>query len=103
APSTQPSAWRMASMRVLPMRPAAPFTAIRSVIPRSSDIHVIEEILHSLEPGALARRLRVLLLHRLLQLLQQIALVLGEVDRGLHHHPAQQVAGAAAAHRGHPL
>src|SRR5688572_18097209 len=34
-----------------------------------------------------------------LELLQQHALLGGQVDRGLHHHAAVEVAGGAAAHR----
>ena len=33
------------------------------------------------------------------EVLEQFALARGQVDRGFHHHPAQQVAGAVAAHR----
>src|SRR5690606_1303341 len=38
-----------------------------------------------------------------LELLQQLALLGGEVDRGLDHHAAVQVARGAAAHRTHAL
>src|SRR5690606_32629438 len=38
-----------------------------------------------------------------LELLQQFALLGGEVDRGLHHHAAVEVARGAAAHRTHAL
>src|SRR5690606_3577419 len=38
-----------------------------------------------------------------LELLQQFALLGGEVDRGLDHHAAVQVARRAAAHRAHAL
>src|SRR5690606_12770379 len=37
------------------------------------------------------------------ELLQQVALLGGEVDRRLHRHPAVPVAGVAAAHRAHAL
>src|SRR6185437_5621200 len=37
------------------------------------------------------------------ELFQQLALLAGQAHRRFHHHPAEQIAGATAAHRFHPL
>src|SRR5690606_4466754 len=62
--------------------------------------HPVPEALHAVEEGARLRRVptRTLADEGRLELLQQLALLCGQVDRRLDHGLAVQVAGAAAAH-----
>src|SRR5690606_11755153 len=72
---------------------------------RSGRSHPAPERLDAVEEGRRPRRVppAVLTGKRGFELLQQLALLGGEVDRGLHHHAAIQVTRCAAADRAHAL
>src|SRR5579859_2994031 len=64
--------------------------------------HAFPELLHAVEPGARARRVRgALAFERGFELLQQFALLRIELDRRFHHHAADQIADVAVAHVAH--
>src|SRR5690606_28253387 len=110
AASTAPWACITASMRFLPMRPAAPITAIRRITLLQTvrrrrlriagcRLNVAEEALHAFEPAAGLGRMRTVALQGTAKLLEQLALTLGQVDRRFDRHAAHQVARSTAAHR----
>src|ERR1043166_6999320 len=64
----------------------------------------LEEILDLLEPALGARVVaRAVFVADRFELAQQLALALGELDRRLHHHVAEEVALHLAAHALDPL
>src|SRR5690554_729711 len=67
----------------------------------SSRLHILEELLHTVEEAALLGRVvgAVAAAQALLQLTQQSLLLFTEVDRCFYHHTAQQVARRATAYR----
>src|SRR5579859_5213676 len=97
--SSRPAA---AESTAWPMRPPAPKSAIRV---GALAIHfLLEEMLHSSQPGMAPRRMPVAIrLQGLLQFLEQLLLFLAEVRRGLHFDAAQEVSLGTAAHRLHAL
>src|SRR5690606_7105892 len=65
---------------------------------------IAEEVLHTLKPRPLARRMLVgAAIKRLLQLFQQFCLAFAQVHRRLDNDAAEQIARATAAHRRHAL
>src|SRR3954471_18356545 len=67
--------------------------------PFLTDYLTLEELLDLVQPGLRAGIVpRVVLLADRLELAQQLALALGQADRGLHHHVAEEIAGCLAAH-----
>src|SRR5690606_13491939 len=72
---------------------------------RSGRGHAVPERLYAVEERGRTRRMALAVLagEGGLELLQQLALLGGQVDRGLDHDPAVQVARRAAAHRTHAL
>src|SRR4051812_24403857 len=67
--------------------------------PFLTDYLAFEELLDLVQPGLRAGVVpRVVLLADRLELAQQLALALGQADRRLHHHVAEEVAGRLAAH-----
>src|SRR5690606_18384595 len=69
---------------------------------RRSELHVVKEALHTLEPGVLLGVLLIaLILH--LELPQKFPLALGQINRRLHHNTTHQVARLAAPYRHHAL
>src|SRR5450830_1795122 len=89
-----------ASTRILPMRPAAPITAIRRM-PRS--LQVAEETLHPFEPTAGLGRMRAVASQGGAEFFQQFTLATAQVHRGLDGHTAHQVTRTTTAHRGNAL
>src|SRR5690606_8148734 len=74
-----------------------------SCLPRS-ELHVFKKILHTFEPALGSRRLIAAFgLQRITQLVQQLALALGQVDRRLDHHAAEQIARRTTTHRHYTL
>src|SRR5690606_22032646 len=74
-----------------------------SCFPRS-ELHVFKEIFHALEPALGPRRLiAALSLQGITQFAEQLALPLGQINRGFQYHAAQQVAGGTTTHRDHSL
>src|SRR5690606_21102579 len=80
-------------------------TARRCAPLRSGRGHAVPERLHAVEERGRTRRMALAVLagEGGLELLQQLALLGGQVDRGLDHDPAVQVTRRAAAHRTHAL
>src|SRR5690606_24099935 len=76
----------------------------RGAPPRSGG-HPLPESLHPVDEGARLRRMpaSVVADEGRFQLVQQLALLVGQVHRRLDHHLAVKVAGGAAAYRLHAL
>src|SRR5580698_6772587 len=87
------SAW----IKAWPIRPVMPKTAML-FMPATLIDRAREELPDALEEGLLAR-LMAAALQRGLEFLQQLLLLRVQADGSLYHHPAEEIAGGAAAHR----
>src|SRR5450830_647490 len=85
-----------ASTKVLPMRPAAPITAIRRIL---NSLQVAEEALHAIEEASGFRRMGIVARQRTAELFEQFTLTTAQVDRRFHRDTTHQVARTATTHR----
>src|SRR5690606_34426155 len=114
-----------ASIRILPMRPAAPITAIRRITQsskleaeswklarRTSDFrlaapssrsNITKKALYAFEPTAGLGRVGGITLKRATEFLEHFTLALAQIDRRLYRHPAQQIPRRATTNRRHTL